>query len=46
MHLKKLEGKSFRTVISVGGWRLTVRERKAKKERDVKIFFKNHVYTQ
>ena len=30
----------------MGGWRITVRERKVRKERDFEILFKNYVCTQ
>ena len=43
---KKLEGLSFGTGVLVGGWRPSVRKRKVTKERDVKILFKNYLYSQ
>ena len=37
MQFKKIEGKTFRTGILLGGWRITLIERKIRKERDVEF---------
>ena len=44
IYSKPMNNWSFKTCIEVGEWRRVVSERRLKKERDGKIFFKNYFY--